>query len=414
MMKEIEKRHLYGPVPSRRLGLSLGVDVVPYKVCSYDCVYCQLGRTTGLTNKPGAWIRTDDVIPELEKWLADGHTADYITFSGSGEPTLNAELGEMVRRASLLCDIPIAVITNGSLLSQRAVFEAVRGADLLLPSLDAGTEETFEAVNRPCEGLDFGTMVDGLTRLGREFRGRVWLEVMLVKGLNDSEAELEAMRRIIDRVQPDKVQINTVERPSRSGDVAAVPDRALSKAREVLGPASEVISTRRVCAGSNHAAELGEEALLELLARRPCRLGDITAGTSLHPNEAIKMLHSLMSRGLVEAAVSATDPHYRLASRANEAIELVVTAVPVAPGDTQPETGETIHLEARPVEQGRARAPSTTSSGKWLDILGRVTGAIVTLLTDRAVGVDRPSRTTRYGIGGCSPKRLRRRKRPGR
>jgi len=310
-MKEIEVRHLYGPVPSRRLGLSLGVDVVPYKVCSYDCIYCQLGRTTRLTSKPEVLIRTDDVIRELQKWLADGHTADYITFSGSGEPTLNAELDEMVGEASLLTDIPIAVITNGSLLSEPAVRAAVSGADLLLPSLDAGTEEVFSLVNRPADGIHFHEVIEGLERTRQEFAGEVWLEVVLVQNLNDSEAELEAMRRIIDRMQPGKVQINTVERPSRSGEALPVSDALLSKACEILGSCSEIVAPAPITTKADHGCESAEDVLLNLLGRRPCKLLDITTGTNLHLHEAVKHLRRLRSKGLVEAVGRTTDPYYR-------------------------------------------------------------------------------------------------------
>ncbi|HUV04744.1 MAG TPA: radical SAM protein [Armatimonadota bacterium] len=311
-------KHLYGPVPSRRLGRSLGVDIVPYKVCSYDCIYCQLGRTTRLTSKPQVLIRTDDVIRELQKWLADGHTADYITFSGSGEPTLNSELDEMVGKASLLTDIPIAVITNGSLLSEPAVRAAVSCADLLLPSLDAGTEEVFSLVNRPADGIRFHEVIEGLERARQEFAGEFWLEVMLVQNLNDSEAELEAMRRIIDRMQPDKVQINTVERPSRSGEALPVSDALLSKACEILGPCSEVIAPGPITTKADHACESAEDALLDLLGRRPCKLLDITAGTNLHLHEAVKHLRRLMSKGLVISIGAATDPYYCLAEHEGE------------------------------------------------------------------------------------------------
>jgi len=309
--EKMKVRHLYGPVPSRRLGLSLGVDVVPYKVCSYDCVYCQLGRTTKLTATPGPWVKHDEVMSELERWLAEGNAADYITFSGSGEPTLNSNLGEMVERAVRLSDIPVAVITNGSLLSNPDVMEAVSGADVLLPSLDAGTEETFRAINRPCDGLVFERMVEGLIRAGQEFHGSMWLEVMLVRGLNDSEAELAALREIIDRIQPDKVQINTVERPSRSGDVAAASENTLVRACEMLGPASEIIVPRPVAARAERDGA-SEELLLDLLGRRPCTLRDITAGTGLHMNQAVKILAELMAGGLVETAGEAADPHYRV------------------------------------------------------------------------------------------------------
>ena len=310
-MSERKYRYLYGPVPSRRLGLSLGVDVVPFKVCSYDCVYCQLGRTTTLTVTPRSLVDADGVMAELQRWLAEGNTADYITFAGSGEPTLNNDIGEMMERTRGLTDIPIALITNGSLLSDLSVVQAVSSADLLIPSLDAGTEETFAKINRPCADLTFGSMVEGLLSLRQEFHGRIWLEVMLVRGFNDSEAELAAIGAIVDMIGADKVQINTVDRPSRSGDAQAVSDDTLTRACKIFGSASEIVAHQSVVP---RALQLGasKDVMLNLLRRRPCTLSDIVAGTSLHIHEVVKTLRSLMAEGLVESIGQAVDPYYRL------------------------------------------------------------------------------------------------------
>lgn len=314
-MSKGEYRYLYGPVPSRRLGLSLGVDIVPFKVCSYDCIYCQLGRTTHLTVDPAELVDAEAVVSELERWLAEGNTADYITFAGSGEPTLNSDLGEMIERVKQLTEIPIAVITNGSLLSNPRVMDAVSRADVLLPSLDAGTEETLQRVNRPCEGLTFESVVGGLLLLKQEFRGGVWLEVMLVHGMNDSDVELAAIAAIADTMNPDKVQINTVERPSRSGSVSAVSQETLEKACKIFGPVSKVIAHRPV-ASRAHQLGTSKDAMLNLLRRRPCRLSDIVLGTGMHIHEAVKILRSLMADGLVESIGQAVDPYYRPAIHA--------------------------------------------------------------------------------------------------
>lgn len=314
-MSKSEYRYLYGPVPSRRLGLSLGVDIVPFKVCSYDCVYCQLGRTTRLTVDPAQLVDAEEVMSELERWLAEGNTADYITFAGSGEPTLNSDLGEMIERVAQLTEIPIAVITNGSLLSNPGVMDAISGADVLMPSLDAGTEETFQRVNRPCESLTHESVVEGLLTLKQEFRGRVWLEVMLVRDLNESDVELAAIGAIVQRMKPDRVQINTVDRPSRSGNVAAASQEILERAREVFGLSSEIIVPQPV---APRAYQLGasKDLMLSVLRRRPCRLSDIVLGTGMHIHEAVKILRSLMADGLVESIGQAVDPYYRPAIHA--------------------------------------------------------------------------------------------------
>lgn len=303
-------RRLYGPVPSRRLGRSLGVDIVPYKVCSYDCIYCQLGRTTRLTSAPQRLVSKNDVIREIEQWLEKGGSADYITFAGSGEPTLNAELGEMIRATKKLTDIPLAVITNGSLLGEAEIREAVSPVDVLLPSLDAGTERAFRAVNRPAPGVSFLEMRDGLVQTPQEFAGEIWLEIMLVAGVNDSDAELHAMREIVRRVCPDKLQINTVERPSKSGDAGRVTDEALKRACEVLGGSAEVISGGAVEPTDSRRWQQVEDELVRMLSRRPCTLGDIVAASGRNVHEVAKYLRRLEQDGRIEHT-SDTDPYYR-------------------------------------------------------------------------------------------------------
>lgn len=314
-----EGRHysyLYGPVPSRRLGLSLGVDIVPYKVCSYDCVYCTLGRTTRLTSAPEQLVRAADVVREIEEWLRQGGTADYITFAGSGEPTLNSELGEMVKATKKLTDTPVAVITNGSLLSDRGVYEAVASADLIVPSLDAGTEEAFRQINRPADDLDLMDVISGLQWMAQGFDGAIWLEVMLVKGINDTDAEMRAIQRIINNIYPDRVQINTVERPSRSGDVEAVDADTLERALSLFGSRSEIILGRttdpRCIAGNKRS----EQAILDMLRRRPCTLEDIASAFGMHTHEVLKHIGHLTARNMIEATGD-TRLYYRPARSVN-------------------------------------------------------------------------------------------------
>jgi len=303
-------RYLYGPVPSRRLGRSLGVDIVPYKVCSYDCVYCQLGRTTKLTSAPEQLVSAADVIREIEQWLEQGGTADYITFAGSGEPTLNAELGEMIRATQKLTNIPLAVITNGSLLGDPEIREAILIADVLLPSLDAGTERTFRAVNRPAPSVSFLGMREGLVQTAQEFPGQIWLETMLVEGVNDSEAELHAMYEVVRRVCPDKLQINTVERPSRSGDARRVSEQTLTRACGILGGRAEVIASGVVAPVDDRQWRHIEQELVRLLSRRPCTMNDLVTVSGRNRHEITKHLQRLAQKGLIEQ-IGDTNPYYR-------------------------------------------------------------------------------------------------------
>jgi wyosine [tRNA(Phe)-imidazoG37] synthetase (radical SAM superfamily) len=254
------------------------------------------------------------VLLEIEQWLKQGGTADYITFAGSGEPTLNADLGEMIVETKKLTDIPLAVITNGSLLGEPEIREAVSMADVLMPSLDAGTEQTFHAVNRPARGVSFIDMTEGLVRAAQEFAGEIWLEIMLVDGINDSEAELLALRRTVRRICPDKLQISTVERPSKSGDAKRVPEETLIRAREILGGAGELVTGSQFAPGDSRQWQQVEEELIKMLSIRPCTIDDIVAASGRNFHEVSKHLSRMIQKGMLEK-VGEKDPYYRCTVR---------------------------------------------------------------------------------------------------
>jgi wyosine [tRNA(Phe)-imidazoG37] synthetase (radical SAM superfamily) len=301
---------VFGPVPSRRLGRSLGIDPISFKTCTYDCVYCQLGRTTHKTLARAPYVAASAIISELESWLDSGATADVITLSGSGEPTLNSEIGEIIGWLKKHATVPIALLTNGSLLFQDEVRKAIRLVDLLLPSLDAGTPDAFEKINRPCAGLDLGLVVEGLMAARRECAAPIWLEVMLVAGFNDSVEEIGAIRRTIDRVQPDRVQINTVVRPPAERCAGAVSRETLAVAREAFGQTAEII----VFAPQTEAARVSDcqlsERMMSLLARRPCTLSDIAVGLSVHRNEAAKYVGRLLAAGAIRPIRYGSEVYY--------------------------------------------------------------------------------------------------------
>ena len=203
------RRHVYGPVPSRRLGRSLGVDLVPFKTCTYDCVYCQLGRTTDLTTGRREYVPVEEILAQLEEKLRTGPTPDYVSLAGSGEPTLHARIGELIAGIKSLTRTPVAVLTNGSLLGVRDVQDALMEADLVLPSLDAGDAELFQLVNRPHENVEFDDMVEGLVAFRERFAKPVWLEVMLLAGITGIRSEVEKIAALTHRIRPDRVQLNS-------------------------------------------------------------------------------------------------------------------------------------------------------------------------------------------------------------
>lgn len=293
-----EKKYLYGPVPSRRLGRSLGVDIVPHKVCSLDCVYCQLGRTTEKSIERKEYVPVKAVLAELKNRLTEGLQADFITLSGSGEPTLNSLLGELVAGIKKLTDIPVAVLTNGTLLYSRDVRADCAKADVVLPSLDAGDEQTFQKINRPHRDISIEKLIDGLCVFRKEFSGDIWLEVFLIEGFNTDTGQIGKIKDAIERIRPDKIQLNTAVRPTVDAGVKRVEAEKLQAIAEELGQRCEVVadfSPRRL--GEN--VESKAEYVLSMLKRRPCSLNDICSGLGIGRNEALKYVSHFQQRGVV-------------------------------------------------------------------------------------------------------------------
>ncbi|MFP4107079.1 MAG: radical SAM protein [Phycisphaerae bacterium] len=292
---------VFGPVPSRRLGRSLGVDLVPFKTCSYDCIYCQLGRTTNKTVERREWVALDDVLEELKDKLAS--KPDYITLSGSGEPTLYSRLDELIAGIRAITDVPVAVLTNGSLLWQEEVRRQLIDAHLVIPSLDAGHASMFHAVNRPHESISFDRMLEGLIDFREEYYGEYWLEVFLLAGYTAVESEVSRIAECARRIKPDRVQLNTATRPTAE-DYAVMVDRArMADIADRFEPPAEVIADYRgVHAQSDFKA--GREGVREMIQRRPCSLDDIAEGLNMHRNEAIKYVEELIAEGVLTKQTS--------------------------------------------------------------------------------------------------------------
>ena len=229
-------KHVYGPVPSRRLGRSLGVSPIPPKTCNYSCVYCQLGRTDHMTNTRMDFYDPHEIMNEiLEAVKDDPKGIDYITFVGEGEPTLCESLGYLINETKLKTKLPVAVITNGALLYEPSVRNDLYSADVVLPSLDAGDEKTFSKVNRPHKEIDFLEMINGLKEFSRNFHGQLWVEIMLVKNLNDSEKELERIAGILKAVKHNRIYVNVPIRPPAEPWVEIPDEESIAKAYEILG-----------------------------------------------------------------------------------------------------------------------------------------------------------------------------------
>ena len=289
--------HLFGPVPSRRLGRSLGVDLIPPKTCPYDCIYCEVGPTTCQTRERFSF-QTENIIEELADYLkGPGVRPDVITLAGSGEPTLNLGVGRIIREIKSMSPIPVAVLTNGALLYLPEVRRELAAADIVLPSLDAAREETYRAINRPLPELSFESLLDGLRAFRREYQGRIWLEVMLLKGLNDTEEELTLLRRALQKIAPDKIQLNTAVRPVVDDTARPLDQVEMEAAAATLGGPVEVIASfsRADIAGSHHQ----DEDLVEMLSRRPMTAPDLAQALGLPLTQVVARLKRLQDSGRI-------------------------------------------------------------------------------------------------------------------
>jgi len=295
-----EKKYFYGPVPSRRLGRSYGVDIVPFKVCTLDCVYCQLGKTTDRTIERKDYGPIEPILAELRETLAEGLEADFITIAGSGEPTLNLRLGELIDGIKKITDIPVAILTNGTLLYKKDVRADCAKADVVMPSLDAGDEQTFQKVNRPHNDISIENLISGLCAFREEFVGRIWLEVFFVEGLNTDAGQIAKIRDAIELIRPDKIQLNTAVRPTAEADIKRLDAEKLKAIAARLGPKCEVVADFSL---SHHGKSFENKAedVLSMLKRRPCSLNDICSGLGIGRNEALKYVTGLQHKGIIHS-----------------------------------------------------------------------------------------------------------------
>ncbi len=295
-------RYLFGPVPSRRFGYSLGIDIIPHKLCTLDCLYCQLGPTTDKTVTRKPYVEAAPVLEEVDALLSEDRQIDCITFAGSGEPTLNTCLGDIIAGIKSRCSLPVIVLTNGTLLSRTDVRRDMRGADIICPSFDAATPEAFARLNRPHDSLVLASMIRGLKSLRQEFTGSLYLEVMLVRGVNDSPQELEALAKVLPKFGADRIQINTVVRPAAADGVWAVSPATLERARGLFGPTADIIGGF-LKEHSLHEQENTTDRIVELVGRHPGTAADISAALGLTAGLTEDYLGQLVMQGRIQKTI---------------------------------------------------------------------------------------------------------------
>ncbi|MCX6559762.1 MAG: radical SAM protein [Candidatus Aminicenantes bacterium] len=309
MKGEPPKALIYGPVPSRRLGYSLGLDILPFKTCSMDCIYCQLGAYGRTTDRRREYVPVRAVLAQIRGALASGARIDAITFSGSGEPTLHAGIGRIIAGIKRMTDVKVVVLTNSSTLAGRRNGRDLVQADIVVPSLDAVTDRIFAKVNRPHAGLTAEKIIDGLVRFRRRFKGRIWLEVMLVRGINDGPAHLRRLRAAIERIRPDRVQINTVVRPPAEKSARPLTAAELERVRIFLGPTAEIIADFSREKQPVPAPD-ASAAILAALKRRPMTAGDLSQSLGLVVEEVLALTRRLTVAGAIRKVAHSGNAYF--------------------------------------------------------------------------------------------------------
>ncbi|MBF0118755.1 MAG: radical SAM protein [Desulfobacterales bacterium] len=288
-------QYLFGPVPSRRLGISLGVDIVPHKTCTLDCIYCECGKTTDLTIDRKIYFNVNEIKRELDFFLYEKPKLDFITFSGSGEPTLNSKISEITRFIkSKFPEYKIALLTNGTLFYDSNVKSEICDVDLLKISIDAATEKTFQLINRPHPELNLSQIIEGIFELKKDFSSKIWIEVFLVSGLNDTDSELSELKKVISLIEPDKIQLNTIDRPGTESFVKQVDEKKLKDISSYLFNA-EIISRFNSKIKTGVFKDITGEAILATLKRRPCTVKDISEILSLDEENIKNYLELLLN-----------------------------------------------------------------------------------------------------------------------
>jgi len=300
--------YVFGPVPSRRLGLSLGVDLIPPKTCTYNCLYCQVGKTRDQTLDTGVYVPVDDVIKECESKLKEIEP-DVITLAGSGEPTLHSQIDRVILSLKGMTDKDIALLTNGSLLWQEKVRNRVLKADIILPTLSTANEKTFQLIHQPHPKLSLRRIIEGYQSLRKEYIGLIFLEVVLLKGINDSEKEMEALKKEIDKISPDKIQLNTVVRPPADSKAQALDRAQLEIIKGFLGSRAEIV-VDQPSKGKGTGKNPSMNAILEMARRRPVRSIDIVNALDLTKGDVDGLIKGMLIKGILRSQEQSGETYY--------------------------------------------------------------------------------------------------------
>ena len=291
-------RYLFGPVPSRRLGRSLGVDLIPFKTCTMNCRFCQLGDSACARSERAEYVPVDAVLAELEHWKKAGGTADHITLAGSGEPTLHIAFGEVLQWIKLNTACPSVLLTNGSLLHLPEVRAAAALADKVKVTLSAWDEESFRKIHHPAEGVTFKQLIEGERAFRSVFSGEFCIEVFVVKGMNSAPSEIRKIAALAETVQPDRIDLNTAVRPPADSQIQAVSAEVLAELAVRFNPPAQITASFK--AQASPALEVSPAAVLSLIQRHPATASHLASDYNMPVNEVRELLDGLVAAGSLE------------------------------------------------------------------------------------------------------------------
>ena len=310
--------YLFGPVPSRRLGMSLGVDLVPAKTCSMDCIYCESGKTTDFTSERSEFFPTAEILEELDLYLSTSPEIDYITFSGAGEPTLNSGIGDIITfLKSHYPSYKIALLTNAMMLVDDKVFHEVMNVDLIVPSLDAVVSEVFSTINRPVCKVDCLELVDTLARFKKESKALFYLEIFILPGINDTPLAIDMLIAAVERINPDKVQLNTLDRPGTESWIhAASAEEMEFFAKQIAKVANvEIVSKfvqKKGFRSNISCSDNSEERIIGLISRRPCTAEDISEALNVNIDEIKTILKKMLNECKISSEMRPRGEFYKI------------------------------------------------------------------------------------------------------
>jgi wyosine [tRNA(Phe)-imidazoG37] synthetase (radical SAM superfamily) len=310
----MDYKHIFGPVPSRRLGISLGIDLIPFKTCTLNCIYCECGATTNITSQRKEFIPTNEILAELDDYLKNKPKLDYITFSGSGEPTLHTGIGKIINHIKKKHpEYSTALLTNGTLLWDKNVRKEIKNIDLLLPSLDAVSSDVFNKINRPCGKLDNDKIIKGLIEFSKKFKGKIWLEVFIVPGINDKPEELNKFKAVLQKINPDIIQLNSMDRPGTEDWVKKSDHETMRKIKDFFYPLNtEIIAKYKNKSKTDIKTSDIQDIILSTIKRRPCTLEDIIEITGLHRHEIAKNIEQLLVNNKIDSIKKERGIFYKL------------------------------------------------------------------------------------------------------